>query len=129
MKNLMQPQILNISELAHIKLEKLFDNEFTQIRDRLFNENHFDLFVTEIAGKMNFPAEFIALAGLLRDKTLAFNPDEMQDEILRSEERNDIADIAYALLQYWSGLGDDLFPPYLKGVVEMKLFYKQLAGE
>ena len=69
------------------------------------------------------------MAGLLRDKTLAFNPDEMQDEILRSEERNDIADIAYALLQYWSGLGDDLFPPYLKGLVEMKLFYKQLAGE
>lgn len=128
MKNLLQPLILNISELAHIKLEKLFDNEFTQIRDRLFNENHFELFVSETAREMKFPAEFIALAGLLRDKTLAFKPDEMLDEISRSEERNDIADLAYALLHYWSGLGDDLFPPYLKGVVEMKLFYK-LAGE
>jgi len=123
MEKYLQTLIFDVSELAHIKLEMLVNDDFTQIRDRLFHENQFDLFVTEMAKEMKFPAEFISMAVLLRDKTLAYKPEEMQNEDSRMKERNEIADLAYTILHYWSTLGDNLFPPYLKGVVEMTLLY------
>jgi hypothetical protein len=131
MKKYLQNVILDLTELAHMRLEKAIwlscyekcASSYSVLIERMFSKNQFDMFASSLAEQIGLSKEIVLLSRLLRNKILTFKPDENEEEILQNQKRAEIADIAYTILVFWSKLGIEFFPPEFNGLVDMNMLY------
>ncbi|MPM30266.1 hypothetical protein SDC9_76814 [bioreactor metagenome] len=131
MEKYFEDTLLDLAELAHMGLEEVVSlncynsskSSYELVHQRMFAEKRFEFFTSEIAKGLGLSKEIISLIHLLKEKMISYKIRNSENDNVQRRKREEIADIAYSILVQWSKLGDKLFPPEYKGLVEMKRLY------